>query len=210
MRWPSHCLLPIAFCLAASLPLAACGYQFQVEGPGPVIGGAAAAPSSKLAGKPPPRMRVTIFENKAFEPNLEIKYTTYTRHEFSAGSGALVVADGEPADLILKGQILSVSIPSITFTKSNTFESRVTVMVKAFVEDTHTGKVVWDRFATASSEFFLTNDLQFNRVLQTRALEQAGRLIAEDLSTQFLNYLEAGPEPGKTPTGAITVPPSGR
>ena len=101
----SYCLLPLASCLA----VAACGYQFQVEGPGPVIGGAAAAPPSKLAGKPPPRMRVTIFENKAFEPNLEIKYTTYTRHEFSAGSGAMVVADGEPADLILKGQILSVS-----------------------------------------------------------------------------------------------------
>ena len=70
-----------------------------------------------------------------------------------------------------------------------------------------TGKVVWDRPSTASSEFFLTNDLQFNRVLQTRALEQAGRLIAEDLATQFLDYLEAGPQPVKPAGGLAPLPP---
>jgi len=137
------------------------------------------------------------FENKAFEPNLEIKYTTYTRHEFSAGSGAIVVPPGELADMTLKGQIVSVVVPSIAFTQSATLESRVTVTVRAFVEDSASGKVLWDRVASASSEYFVTNDLQFNRVLQTRAMEQAGRLIAEDLATQFLSFLEAGPEPGR-------------
>jgi hypothetical protein len=43
----------------------------------------------------------------------------------------------------------------------------------------------------------VTNDLQFNRVLQLRALEQAGRLIAEDLATRFLSYLEAGAGAGQ-------------
>jgi hypothetical protein len=191
---------------ALALLVSGCGYQFQVEGAGPTIGGTSTARLGGQPAKPPPRLRILIFENKAFEPNLEIKYTAYTRHEFSAGSGTVVVPDGEPADYILKGQLVSVSIPSIAFTKSNTLESRVSVTVKAKVEDTKTGNVVWDRLASASSEFFVTNDLQFNHVLQTRALEQAGRLIAEDLATQFLNFLETGPEPAKPPGGA---PPAG-
>jgi hypothetical protein len=38
----------------------------------------------------------------------------------------------------------------------------------------------------------VTNDLQFNRVLQNRALEQAGRYVAEDLASRFLMQLESG------------------
>ena len=207
MRCRYFCLFTFAFLLLPfALPLAGCGYQFQVEGKGPTIGGSSLTRPDGQSAKPLPRLRIMTFENKAFEPNLEIKYTAYTRHEFSAGSGAMVVPQGAQADLIMKGQLVSVAIPSIAFTKSDTLESRVTVSVKVSVEDVTTGKVVWDRLASASSEFFVTNDLQFNRVLQTRALEQAGRLIAEDLATQFMNFLEAGPEPKKLVPGA---PPTG-
>jgi hypothetical protein len=38
----------------------------------------------------------------------------------------------------------------------------------------------------------VTPDLQFNRALQNRALEQAGRFIAEDLASRFLLQLETG------------------
>lgn len=183
--------------LAMLVLLAACGYQFQVEGPGPTIGPTKAGADGKPE-KPPPRLRILTLENKAFEPNLEVKYTGYIRHEFSTGSGTTVVADGQPADMILKGAIVMVSIPALAFTQGATLENRVSVIVKASVEDTHTGKIVWDRYASASSEFFVTNDLQFNRVLQTRALEQAGRLVAEDLATQFLSFVEVGPEPKQT------------
>jgi hypothetical protein len=195
------CLLPIAQCLV----LTACGYQFQVEGPGPTIG-PSARPTLKGPAKPPPRVRVTTLENKAFEPNLEVNYTSYIRREFSSGSGATVVSDGEPADLVLKGQILLVSLPALSFTQVATLENRVSVIVKVIAEDTKTGKVIWDRMASGSSEFFLTNDLQFNRVLQTRALEQAGRMIAQDLATQFLNFLDVGPEPQKMGVPGPLVP----
>lgn len=178
----SHQLSALIFVL-----LTACGYQFRLEGAGPVIGGPSSAVSKGEAG---PRLAVLNFENKTFEPNLELKYTTYTRREFAAGSGALVVNDSEPADLVLKGQILSVVLPSLTFSQTITAESRVTVTVRAVVEDARTRKMLWEQKATASSEFFITNDLQFNRVLQTRALEQAGRLIAEDLATRFLLFLD--------------------
>jgi hypothetical protein len=194
----AFCVLHFTF---AAL-LAGCGYQFRVEGTGPTIGGG--PPRATAEGrKPQPRMLIPNFENRTFEPNLELKYTAYARKEFAAGSGTQVVHDGEPADLILKGQVLSVIIPSIAFTKTDTLESRVTVTVRAAVEDARTRKVVWDQKATASSEFFITNDLQLNRILQTRALEQAGRLAVEDLATRLLDHLDAG---GKV---QVSPPPQG-
>ena len=63
-------------------------------------------------------------------------------------------------------------------------------MVK--VEETRTKRLVWAQMAKGASEFYVTSDLQFNRVLQNRALEQAGRFIAEDLASRFLLQLESG------------------
>jgi hypothetical protein len=167
--------------------LGACGYQFRVEGAGPTIGGAAAASTS-----PPPRLVVRTLENRTFEPNLETRYTNYLRHEFSSGSGAQVVADSEAADLVLSGQILSVLLPTLSFTQTTTLESRAEVVVIVKVEETRTQRVVWTQVAKGASEFYVTPDLQFNRVLQNRALEQAGRFVAEDLASRFLLQLESG------------------
>ncbi|THI83624.1 MAG: hypothetical protein CAF41_014020 [Nitrospira sp. CG24A] len=177
-----------ALCLFLAL-LGACGYQFRVEGAGPTIGGAATASSPT---SPPPRLVVRTLENRTFEPNLETRYTNYLRHEFSSGSGAQVVADSEAADLVLSGQILSVLLPTLSFTQTTTLESRAEVVVIVKVEETRTQRVVWTQVAKGASEFYVTPDLQFNRVLQNRALEQAGRFVAEDLASRFLLQLESG------------------
>jgi hypothetical protein len=131
-------------------------------------------------------------ENKSFEPNLEVRYTNYLRHEFSSGSGAQVVPEAEAADLVLSGQILSVTVPTLSFTQTTTLESRTEVVVIVKVEETRTKRLVWSQTAKGASEFFVTTDLQFNRALQNRALEQAGRFIAEDLASRFLLQLESG------------------
>ena len=190
----SGCAGTFYFCLCTaylvlSLSLSACGYQFRVEGAGPTIGGAAVASSST---SPPPRLVVRTLENRTFEPNLETRYTNYLRHEFSSGSGAQVVPDSEAADLVLSGQILSVLLPTLSFSQTTTLESRAEVVVIVKVEETRTQRVVWTQVAKGASEFYVTPDLQFNRVLQNRALEQAGRFVAEDLASRFLLQLESG------------------
>lgn len=176
-------------CLACLALLVGCGYQFRVEGAGPTIGGAAATSSPT---SPPPRLVVRTLENKTFEPNLEVRYTNYLRHEFSSGSGAQVVPDSEAADLMLSGQILSVSVPTLSFSQTTTLESRAEVFVMVQVEEIRTKRLVWAQTVKGTSEFYVTSDLQFNRVLQNRALEQAGRFIAEDLASRFLLQLESG------------------
>ncbi len=178
-------------CLAslACLALFGCGYQFRVEGAGPTIGGAEVTSSPT---SPPPRLLIQALENKSFEPNLETRYTNYLRHEFSSGSGAQIVSETEAADLVLSGQILSVTLPTLSFSQTTTLESRAEVVVIVKVEETRTQRLVWAQTAKGASEFFVTPDLQFNRVLQNRALEQAGRFIAEDLASRFLLQLESG------------------
>ncbi len=177
-------LLAIGCALLVSV---GCGYQFRVEGAGPTIGG----PMTAAPQEPPPRLLIRVLENKSFEPNLEARFTNYVRHEFSAGSGAQVVSDSESADLVMTGQIVSVGIPTLSFNQTATFESRAEVTVVVKVEEMRTKKVVWTQTAKGAAEFFLTADLQFNRVLQNRAMEQAGRLVAEDLASRFLLYLES-------------------
>jgi len=186
-----------AIILMAGL-LSACGYQFRVEGAGPTIGGAPA----RASDQPALRLVIRTLVNNSFEPNLETRYTNYIRREFSSGSGTQVVPDSEAADLVLTGQILSVSVPTLSFSltptpgnqtgSSTTLESRADVTVVVKIEETRTKKLVWTQIAKGSSEFYVTPDLQFNRVLQTRALEQAGRFVAEDLASRFLLHLESG------------------
>ncbi len=179
------CFLPLA--------VAACGYQFRVGGPGPTIGG---SPAPKADA---PRIQIVNFENMTFQPNIELRYTAYVRREFSQASGAKVVNDSEPADLILKGKINGISLPTINFSLQGTFEGRVTANVSATVEDAKTGKKIWTQSVAASSEFFMTNDLQFNQVLQTRAIEQAGRLVAADLAMRFQNFMDLRDRPAPAP-----------
>ncbi len=192
-RWAAP--LATAACV---LLLAGCGYQFRVEGAGPTIGGAAV----RASDQPTPRLVIRTLVNNSFEPNLETRYTNYLRREFSSGSGTQVVPDSEAADLVLTGQILSVSVPTLSFSltptpgsqagSATTLESRAEVTVAVKIEETRTKKLVWTQVAKGSSEFYITPDLQFNRVLQTRALEQAGRFAAEDLASRFLLHLESG------------------
>ena len=175
-------------CLTVLTLLTACGYQFRVEGAGPTIGGASATASQES----PPRLIIRTLLNNSFEPNVEMRYTNYLREEFSAGSGAQVVSDSEAADLVLTGQILSVIVPTLSFSSTATLESRTEVVVLARVEDVRSRKVVWSQVVKGTSEFFVTPDLQFNRALQNRAIEQAGRFVAADLAARFLLQLETG------------------
>lgn len=182
---------PILSTLVSALiasTVAACGYQFRVEGAGPTIGETSATSSQE----PPPRLIIRTLINGSFEPNLETRYTNYLREEFSTGSGAQVVPESEAADLVLTGQILSVIMPTLSFSRTTTLESRTEVVVLVRVEDARLRKVVWSQVVKGASEFFITSDLQFNRALQNRAIEQAGRFMAADLAARFLLQLETG------------------
>src|SRR5262249_48856817 len=149
-RMTSYCLLSLTTCLC----FAACGYQFRVEGAGPTIGGAPEQASSQASSAPPPRVTIRTLRNATFQPNIETRFTNYLRHEFSVGSGADVVPEGEVADLVLSGDILSVTIPTLSFTQQQTLESRAEVVVAVRVEESRTKRLVWSHLSKGQAEFF--------------------------------------------------------
>jgi len=175
---------------------AGCGYQFTVEGSGPVIGG-----GGRVVEGPPVRLAVHTLKNNTFESNLEFKYTRYLLQSLQSVGSATVVEDDLSADFILDGAIVSVSLPSVAFSQAQTQESRVTVRVKVTVRHRKSGKIRWTGSSQNSAEFFVgsssstsgvTSGLQFNRVLQDRALEQAGQGAAADLADGFLSARDQG------------------
>lgn len=185
----------MALVLMISLGVGACGYQFTVEGPGPAIGG------GHVPTGPPVRIALHTLRNNTFEPNLEFKYTRYLRQALQSAGSATIVEDDVSADFILNGAIVSVVLPSVAFSQTQTQESRVTVNVAVSVKHRKTGKTRWSQATTNSAEFFVgasasssgaASGLQFNRVLQDRALEQAGQGVAEDLADQFLSARDQG------------------
>ena len=166
---------------------------------------------------PPIRLAIPPFKNQSFEPNLELKYTQYVRKALQSGGMAEFTEDKGAADFILEGTILSVILPSLAFSQTQTQESRVQVSVGVTVKDQPKGKVRWTHAGTSSAEFFVGatstdgsgGGLQFNRVLQDRALEQAGQQVAEDIADRFLTARDQGkfgrvpqPEPKKTDTSS--------
>ena len=206
----------ILILLATYLSFSGCGYRFSVEGRGPTLGSS----SSVDYDGPPVYLAIPTLENRTFESNLEYKYTEYLKEEFAVAGGAQVVDDVQGADYVMKGAILSVNLPSLTFTQNQTQESRVTVNVKVEVKDRRSGKIVWGQSSSGTAEFFVGSSsdtggsgagLQFNRVLQDRALEQAGQFVAEDLADRFLFAREQGmltPKPKETSIDSLAIPPS--
>jgi outer membrane lipopolysaccharide assembly protein LptE/RlpB len=207
-------LLPFSLTLLVGLP--GCGYQFQVEGNGPTVGGERVV---KTEG-PPVLLAIDPLQNRTFERDLEIKYSQYLRRQFKLNSGAEVVKTPQEADFLLAGAIESVSLPSLTFTQNQTQESRVSVQVKVEVKNLRTGQVLWVQSANGTAELFVNaspegeggqRGLQFNRILQNRALEQAGQAVAVDLSDRFLIAREKGvftPPPPETKDQGEAAPTS--
>ena len=177
--------------------LPGCGYRFSVEGPGPRIGG---GPVSEQEG-PPVRLVIRDLRNNTFQGNLEFALTGYMREQFAVSSGAQVVVEDAQADYVMTGEIVSVTIPSLTFSSGQTRERRVNVVVRVTVVHRQTGENLWTETATGSGEFFVNrapevearqDQIQFNRVLQDRALEQAGQDVAETLAAAFWHARDQG------------------
>ncbi len=202
-----------------SLLLSGCGYRFAVEGSGPRIGG-----GSVGDGRPLVQLAIRDFINRTFQSDLEFKYTKYMRQEFAISSGAKVLYEEGQADFVMKGEIVSVNVPALTFSTTVARESRVNVVVRVTVEDRKTGRIVWSDTATGTAEYFLNqssdtepsqDQLQFNQVLQDRALEQAGKDVAEILAADFWDARDQGTfSPGSRPvtpssSGAGGLPAKG-
>ena len=205
------------FLVSFSLLGAGCGYRFSAEGMGPRIGGGVVQDSRPLVP-----LDIRDFLNRTFHSDLGFKYTKYMREEFAASSGAKVMYDDGHADFVMKGEIVSVSVPILSFSTTTARESQVNVVVNVTVEERKTGQTVWSDSATGTASFFVNqssdtetgqDQLQFNQVVQDRALERAGQGVAEILAADFWDARDqgiffSGGKKAVTPTVPTGIEPS--
>ena len=194
------------FLVTFSFLISGCGYRFSVEGMGPKVGGGVVVQDDG----PLVPLFIRDFLNPTLYSGLGFKYTKYMRQEFAASSGAKVVYDDRQADFVLKGEIVSVSAPTLSFSTTAARENRVNVVVKVTVKERTTERVVWSGSATGTAEYFVNqspdtetgqDQLQFNQVLQDRALEQAGQVVAEILAADFWDARDQGTFEGEPSVG---------
>jgi hypothetical protein len=111
------------------------------------------------------------------------------KQAFLTNSRLAVVNDPEEADLVLKGKVVSFGLTPLAFdrTRSVVLEYRVRIRVEVALEDRRTQKVLWKNSGMESSAEYVVNpDTAANRVAQDHAIEEAGKLFAEDVVHRVL------------------------
>ncbi len=148
----------------------------------------------RMAGKMelPPDSRtiaVPVFYNNTFEPILEQFMTSAVKREFMTNSRLAVVNNTRDADLVLKGTILSYGLTPLSFdpSRSVVMEYRIHITVHVVLEDSRSHTILMEEPALeAVSEYRVHADTSANRVAQDRAIEEAGRLFAENVVSRIL------------------------
>lgn len=132
---------------------------------------------------------VPVFYNKTFEPILEQSMTSAVKQEFNTNGRLAVVNNPRDADLVLKGTILSYGLTPLSFDRNQSvvMEYRVHIKVRVVLEDSRTQTILMEEpELEAVAEYLVHPDTSANRVAQDRAIQEAGRLFAENVVSRIL------------------------
>lgn len=116
---------------------------------------------------------VTHWKNKTNELQLDNKiYQSLTRW-FQKSNKIKTSNTKEGADLILAGEIMSIQLPSLSYTQAQTSQVKVMLTIRYILKDIKTGKILievpsetWKENARTSSSTSLTKDNE-DRALAT-------------------------------------------
>lgn len=196
VRSPRRAILNTALFLF--LGVAACGYQ---------AGGGVAHfnnVDSATAGR---TIAIPLFENTTFEPILE-KRVTETFKETFYSRGWKVVGNQTDASFVLTGKIVRFERIPISLNRDGLAEEfRVKIRMEIRLLDSENGQKrngkpgLLKREAEGAAEYIARADVAADRVAEDRAIHEAGRKLAEQVTDLFTvnNFFkpEAGAEAPK-------------
>ncbi|GAB4339326.1 MAG: hypothetical protein Kow0099_14260 [Candidatus Abyssubacteria bacterium] len=121
---------------------------------------------------------VPAFENRSFEPELQIRVTNQLIREIETDGRLRVVDDPASADLVLVGVITDFDAHAISFTVNDEVaQFRIMIVVDARIEDTRTKEVVWQRSGVTGADFYQT----FGGRSRETALDEATENLVETI-----------------------------
>lgn len=100
---------------------------------------------------------VPAFQNKSFEPEIQIRVTNLLIRELEADGRYRVVDDPGAADLVLRGTITDFDARAISFsTEDNIGQFTITLAAAVTLEDTRTGQVICRQDDLRGRDFYQT------------------------------------------------------
>lgn len=136
---------------------------------------------------PPDLTSVAIptFQNKTFEPGIEIQFTQAFLKEFILDKRVKVVTRTE-ADSILEGVIVSFTVYSVAYNRAGYVSQYETAVVMDLTLKDRAGKVLWEEKNLSETTWFRASSSGLiNETNKQAAIQEAGRLAAGRIRNRF-------------------------
>lgn len=129
---------------------------------------------------------VPAFKNETFEQEIQIRVSNALVRELEADGRFRIVDSPASADLVLAGAITSFDARAISFsTDDNIGQFKITLTARAALEDTRTGKIIWEQDALQGTDFYET----LGGRTREEALDEATENLVETIIYEcFENY----------------------
>ncbi len=128
---------------------------------------------------------IPTFQNKTFEPGIEIPFTQALLTEFIQDRRVKVV-DRTQADSILEGAVLSFYTYAVSFNSSGFVQEYQIIVVLDLILKDRTGKVLWEeRGLTETRWYRASSQILTDEANKQVAIQETGRFVAQRLRTRF-------------------------
>jgi len=128
---------------------------------------------------------IPTFQNKTFEPGIEIPFTQGLLKEFILDRRVKVV-DRAQADSILEGVVTNFYMYAVSFDLSGYAQEYQTLVVLDLTLKDRTGKVFWQENGFTESRWFrASSQILTNEANKQIAIQETGRFVAQRLRTRF-------------------------
>jgi len=128
---------------------------------------------------------IPTFQNKTYEPGIEIQFTQAFLREFILDKRVKVVSRAE-ADSTLEGVIKSFNIYSVAYNKAGfVLQYETHIIIDITLKD-RSGKVLWEKRDFSETTWFRASSSGLiNETNKQAAIQEAGRLAAGQIRNQF-------------------------
>lgn len=159
-----------------------------------------------------PSIAVPLFENRTFEPLLDVRVTERVKSRLVATGPWRLVNRPGTADLVVRGVVTALGVTPVSFDRSHrVLEQRVTITAQITADRRNQAAgPAFQGTVTGTSEYSEVGDTLQIRAAKNRAIEEAGDLLAQDVIARLLSLerLESPSGPTDRPTPSpMSAPP---
>lgn len=131
---------------------------------------------------------ITSWKNRTSELQLESEIYQSLLQWFQKSSSLSVVSEKDGADLILGGEIVSIDLPSLSYSSNNTTrEVKLKLRIRYILKDLKSGEILFQEPATVrTEEYVISSNNSITDANEDEALETIIDEMSQDIYRQTL------------------------